>query len=102
MESMIVEVLKFLFQRTDPILGSCLIAILIMLYKVNKKVDGHLDIKNKEPHPQCLIHGGKFEELREDMRMQHTETREAIETSRERTREDLQELSNRIDKALLK
>lgn len=103
MEQIILELFKNLFSKTDPILASCLIAILIMLYKVNKKIDGHMDPdpkRNPAPHPQCTIHSGKIDDMIEDNKAQHAEIKTMIEVSREHAREDINQLSSRIETVL--
>jgi hypothetical protein len=76
MESTILEVFKFLFARTDPVLVAVLMVLAVMQYRINTKVNGHLDPKNKYPHPDCLWGEKSYERLCAALENQHKENRE--------------------------
>lgn len=95
-------ILKFgewLISRSDPLLVVCLIVLAAWQRKTEQKIDKtdrkleqHLnpDLKeNPYPHPQCEHHESCFADLKQQLTDQHAETRE-----------DMQGLSVRIDRAL--
>lgn len=96
---LIVELVKILWQKSDPMLIAC---ILILGYwqrqtaaKVDeqkKRLDAHLNPDPKDnayPHPQCAAHEACYEDLKEHMQTQHQETLGSING-----------LTERIDRAL--
>jgi hypothetical protein len=80
MEQIIVEVLKALFARTDPVLVAVLLVLAVMQYRTNKKVDGHLDPKNRHPHPECEWGEKSYNALAEALQQQHDENRQDHQT----------------------
>lgn len=89
---LIVELVKILWQKSDPMLIVCILILGYWQRQTSKKLDAHLDAdanSNPYPHPQCKAHEDCYEELKAQLTEQHAETRE-----------DIQGLTARIDRAL--
>ncbi len=57
MEQTLVDVLKWLFGRSDPVLVGCLLVLGYWQWNTSKKVAKHTDPKNKAPHTACEFQG---------------------------------------------
>jgi len=76
MESVLLEVLKLVFSRTDPVLVAVLIILAILWYRTDKKINDHLSPKNRFPHPECEWGEKTYEALSDALQKQHDENRQ--------------------------
>jgi hypothetical protein len=89
---LIVELVKLLWAKSDPMLIVCILILGRWQYTTAKKLDSHLNpdpAGNPYPHPQCKAHESVLADLKDHMGSQHTETLSSINA-----------LSDRIDRAL--
>lgn len=76
MEQAIVDLIKFSFSRTDPMLVACLIAIVYWLRLTNRKIDRHIDQDNPAPHALCNLRAQSFQQVAENIEKYRKENRE--------------------------
>jgi hypothetical protein len=76
MESVLMEIIKTVFSRTDPVLVAVLIVLAILWYRTDKKINDHLSPKNKYPHPECQWGEKSYKALEVALDSQHKENRE--------------------------
>ena len=88
MEESLVQVLKWLFSRSDPMLTGCLLILGYWIWNTNKKIDRHTDAKNKTPHTACEFQGIDIEaaSVRAEV------VAEQVAEMRKENREDHQEI----------
>lgn len=80
MEEALIDVLKW-FSRSDPLLAGCILALGSWIRTTNKKIDTHVDLKNSDPHPTCVLQRNSMRQLCSE-----------IESIRQENREDHKEL----------
>lgn len=87
MEDAALRLLELLWTRSDPLLVFCIILLGYWIHKSNKasksallatnrRLEAHLDPKNRNPHPACEWAERNFNLLRESLTQQRTENRE--------------------------
>jgi hypothetical protein len=76
MEQIIVEILKGIFSRTDPVLVAVLIVLAVLWYRTDKKINDHISPKNRYPHPECEWGERSYKALANALQDQHNENRE--------------------------
>ena len=76
MEQVLVDVLKWLFSRSDPMLVFCFLLLAYWVRKTNKKIDAHLDPNNRHPHVSCEWGEKSYRLLTVQLEKQHTENRQ--------------------------
>lgn len=76
MEQALVDVLQWLFTRSDPMLAACVLALCYWISKTNSKIDKHLDPKNEDPHPSCVMQQREFASLKGQVESWRAENRE--------------------------
>jgi len=76
MESIIADILKTIFSRTDPVLVAVLIVLAVLWYRTDKKINDHLNPKNPYPHPECQWGEKSYKALGESLKQQHSDNRE--------------------------
>ena len=75
-EQVLVEILKGMFSKTDPVLVGVLMILAVLWYRTNRKLDMHLDPKNKYPHPSCELGERSYTALEKFIKEQHDENRQ--------------------------
>ena len=76
MEQFIADTLKVIFSRTDPVLVVVLLVLAILWYRTDKKINDHIDPKNRYPHPECEWGEKSYQALQSAQQTQHDENRE--------------------------
>jgi hypothetical protein len=75
MEQFVVETLKWVLAKSDPMLIGCFLLLAVWQYRTSKLVARHLDPKNKYPHPECEWSEKSYDLLYRQLERQHAENR---------------------------
>ena len=110
MELFALELLKTLWAKSDPILILCVLALIVIQRRDRKagkvtsdRLERHLNIDatdNPFPHPQCRAHDQSLVKIVDQLKSNRAETKADIELCRDRTREDIKDLSSRVEDVL--
>lgn len=76
LESFVIEVLKWLLAKSDPMMISCFLILAIWQWRTAKLIAKHVDPKNHYPHPECEWGEKSYETLCEGLKEQRRENRE--------------------------
>lgn len=109
----IVDILKWLLQRSDPMLVACVLLLAYWQRQVSRKLADHLDPDNNNPHGACDRSKMSYDNLSEkleDINIQscrklqaiHDETREEFQLVRQERQQDHLSLQNQIVQILTK
>jgi len=74
-ENTIIEFVKWFLAKSDPLLAACILLLGYWNYKINQKIDEHIDAKNKHPHPCCEWGEKSYQALKDSLDQQHEENR---------------------------
>ncbi len=76
MEATIVEIAKWFFSRSDPMLCLAFLCLAYWQYKTSVLLNRHIDPDNENPHTSCKLHEQLVTALGEQLEKQHQENRE--------------------------
>ena len=83
MEEVAVDVLKWLLSRTDPILGGAMIVMGLWGWRMQKRMNWHLDPQLQNPHVSCCSpHQASIDDLAEQVDANRQEGASALDTMR--------------------
>lgn len=94
MEQTLVDVLKWLFSRSDPMLAGCILVLGYWIWNTNVKIDKHMDSKNREPHAFCEFQGIEIEATAKRSEEAAAQLGAQMEKIRTENREDHQQIFN--------
>ncbi|NLT67268.1 MAG: hypothetical protein GXX84_11760 [Acidobacteria bacterium] len=87
MEETLIDVLKWTFAKSDPMLAACILILAYLIYLVNRRqnrlygavsrrIDEHLSPHNRYPHVRCEWGENSYQELSKQLALQRQENRE--------------------------
>ena len=94
MEQTLVDVLKWMFSRSDPMLAGCILVLGYWIWKTNVKLDEHMDSKNREPHAYCELQGIEIEATATRSRESAAALAAQMEKIHSENRQDHQQIFN--------